>query len=41
MLENSDTYNKVLCMQLLGNMLKKNQESEEEGRSKILGLYTF
>lgn len=26
MLENSDTYNKVLCMQLLGTMLKKKPE---------------
>jgi hypothetical protein len=34
MLENSDTYNKVLCMQLLGTMLKKKPEMEEEGRRK-------
>lgn len=35
MLEEKDTYNKVLCMQLLGNMLKQQEQTEEEGRSSI------
>lgn len=36
MLENSDSYNKVLCMQLLGSMLKKMPNKGNEGECNIL-----
>ncbi|CAD8082192.1 unnamed protein product [Paramecium primaurelia] len=36
MLENSDSYNKVLCMQLLGSMLKKMPNRSNEGEQLII-----
>ncbi|CAD8115906.1 unnamed protein product [Paramecium sonneborni] len=36
MLENSDSYNKVLCMQLLGSMLKKMPNRSSEGEQLII-----
>ena len=36
MLEDSDSYNKVLCLQLYGKMLKKLPKRENEGKSNNL-----
>ncbi len=35
MLEESDSYNKVLCLQLYGNMLKKLPNRYKEGETLI------
>lgn len=34
MLENTDSYNKVLCLQLLGAMLKRDPSRADEGASR-------
>ncbi|KRW98750.1 Cyclic nucleotide-binding protein [Pseudocohnilembus persalinus] len=39
MLEDSDSFNKVLCLQLYGNLLKKNADRYKEGEALIAQAY--
>lgn len=39
MLEDSDSFNKVLCLQLYGNLLKKNPKRYKEGEALVAEAY--